>query len=272
MFKKAAVFTDIHFGLKGNSKVHNNDCEEFIDWFIETAKENGCETGIFCGDWHHNRNSLNLTTMDATIRSLEKLGSAFEQFYFFDGNHDLYYKDKRDVNSTAFARYIPGITFVDKITTVEDVTLVPWLVDDEWKKMSKLKSKYVFGHFELPSFYMNAMVQMPDHGELKGDHFQNQKYVFSGHFHKRQKQGAIHYIGNAFPHNYADTWDDDRGMMILDRENDGEPEYINWPDCPKYRTIKLSKLIDDQDKIIKSKMYLRVELDLTISYEEASFV
>ena len=60
MFKKAAVFTDIHLGLKGNSKVHNDDCEEFIDWYIEQAKANGCETGIFCGDWHHNRNSLNL--------------------------------------------------------------------------------------------------------------------------------------------------------------------------------------------------------------------
>ena len=272
MFKKAAVFTDIHFGLKGNSKVHNDDCERFIDWYIATAKENGCETGIFCGDWHHNRNSLNLTTMDSTIRSLEKLGEAFDQFYFFDGNHDLYYKDRRDINSTAFSRYIPGITFVDEITTIEDVTLVPWLVGEEWKKMSKLKSKYVFGHFELPSFYMNAMVQMPDHGELKSEHFANQDYVFSGHFHKRQKQGAIHYIGNAFPHNYADAWDDDRGMMILDRENNKEPEYINWLDCPKYRTTTLSKLLDPDSNIIKPNMYLRVTLDLPISYEEAQFI
>jgi len=272
LFKKAAVFTDIHFGLKGNSKIHNNDCEEFIDWFIETAKDNGCETGIFCGDWHHNRNSLNLTTMDSTIRCMEKLGSAFEQFFFFDGNHDLYYKDKRDINSTAFSRYIPGITFIDEITVIDDVALVPWLVGDEWKKIEKIKAKYMFGHFELPSFYMNAMVQMPDHGELKAQHFKHQDYVFSGHFHKRQKQGAIHYIGNAFPHNYADAWDDERGMMILDRENSKEPEYINWPDCPKYRTVKLSQLLDETDTLIKSKMYLRVTLDLPISYEEASFI
>jgi len=272
LFKKAAVFTDIHFGLKGNSKIHNNDCEEFIDWFIETAKKNGCETGIFCGDWHHNRNSLNLTTMDSTIRCMEKLGSAFEQFFFFDGNHDLYYKDKRDINSTAFSRYIPGITFIDEITVIDDVALVPWLVGDEWKKIEKIKAKYMFGHFELPSFYMNAMVQMPDHGELKAQHFKHQDYVFSGHFHKRQKQGAIHYIGNAFPHNYADAWDDDRGMMILDRENNAEPEYINWPNCPKYRTVKLSQLLDETDTLIKSKMYLRVTLDLPISYEEASFI
>ena len=272
MFKKAAVFTDIHFGLKGNSRVHNDDCEEFIDWFIETANANGCETGIFCGDWHHNRNSLNLTTMDATIRSLEKLGSNFEQFFFFDGNHDLYYKDKRDINSTAFSKFIPGITFVDEVTTVDDVTLVPWLVGDEWKQISKIKSKYMFGHFELPSFYMNALVKMPDHGDLKVEHFKHQEYVFSGHFHKRQKQGSVHYIGNAFPHNYADAWDDERGMMILDRENNKEPEYLDWPNCPKYRTVKLSQLLDNTDTLIKDKMYLRVELDLPISYEESSFI
>ena len=272
MFKKAAVFTDIHFGLKGNSKIHNQDCENFIDWYIDQAKQNDCETGIFCGDWHHNRNSLNLTTMDSTIRCMEKLGQSFEKFYFFDGNHDLYYKDKRDVNSTAFAKHIPGITFIDSIYQEEDVALVPWLVGDEWKKISKINAKYLFGHFELPSFYMNAMVQMPDHGELKAEHFKNQEYVFSGHFHKRQKQGKIHYIGNAFPHNYADAWDDSRGMMILDRENNAEPQYINWPDCPKYRTVKLSQLIDEQSTLIKPNMYLRVNLDLPISYEEASFV
>lgn len=130
----------------------------------------------------------------------------------------------------------------------------------------------MFGHFELPSFYMNAMVQMPDHGELKAEHFENQEYVFSGHFHKRQVQGKIHYIGNAFPHNYADAWDDERGMMILDKENNAEPEYLNWADCPKYRTTTLSKLLDPESNLIKPNMYLRVTLDLPISYEEAQFI
>ena len=35
LFKKVACFTDIHFGLKSNSTTHLNDCEEFVDWFIE---------------------------------------------------------------------------------------------------------------------------------------------------------------------------------------------------------------------------------------------
>ncbi len=270
MFKKVACFTDIHFGLKSNSLVHNQDCEDFVDWFIAEAKKEGCDTGIFLGDWHHNRNSLNMLTLMSSIRSLEKLGKAFDNFYFFPGNHDLYYKDKRDVHSIEWGIHIPGVTIVRDITTIGDTTLVPWLVGEEWKKMEKLKSRYVFGHFELPLFQMNAMITMPDHGELQAHHFKNPEYVFSGHFHKRQAKQNIVYIGNAFPHNYADAWDDDRGMMIL--EHGGNPEYRVWPDAPKFRTVKLSQLIDDSENIIKSKTYLRVGIDIDVSFEEASFI
>ena len=123
LFKKVACFTDIHFGLKSNSITHLRDCEEFVDWFIAKAKEEGCETAIFLGDWSHNRNSLNLITLDTSIRCLEKLGAAFEQFYWFPGNHDLFYKDKRDIHSSAFGRHIPGVTVVEHIMTEGDVTL-----------------------------------------------------------------------------------------------------------------------------------------------------
>ncbi len=270
LFKKVACFTDIHFGLKSNSQTHNQDCEEFVDWFIKQAKFHGCDTGMFLGDWHHNRNSLNITTMDYSLRALEKLGKAFDQFYFFPGNHDLYYKDKRDIHSVEFGKYIPGITIVSKPETINEVTMCPWLVGDEWKSISKKDSRYVFGHFELPQFMMNAMVQMPDHGEIQLDHFNRYELGFSGHFHKRQQKKNMIYIGNAFPHNYADAWDDERGMMVMEW---GEtPMYINWPGCPKFRTLKLSELIDNADKILTNKMHLRVSLDIDISYEEANFI
>jgi DNA repair exonuclease SbcCD nuclease subunit len=117
---------------------------------------------------------------------------------------------------------------------------------------------------------MNAMVQMPDHGELQAEDFNGPDYIFSGHFHKRQTNNKVVYIGNAFPHNFSDAWDDDRGMMFMDWG--GEPQYRAWPDAPKFRTLKLSKLIDEKDTIMKSKMYLKVNLDIDISYEEANFI
>jgi DNA repair exonuclease SbcCD nuclease subunit len=270
LFKKVACFTDIHFGLKSNSQTHNRDCEDFVDWYIAKAKEEGCDTGIFLGDWHHNRNTLNITTMDYSLRALEKLGKAFDQFFFFPGNHDLYYKDKRDIHSVEFGKYIPGVTVVHKPTVIDDVLLCPWLVGDEWRNIGKSKARYVFGHFELPSFFMNAMIQMPDHGEIQLDSFKNFELGFSGHFHKRQQKKNMIYIGNAFPHNYADAWDDDRGMMVM--EWGGQPEYHTWDQQPVFRTVKLSQLIDEAEKLIKPKSHLRVALDIDISYEEASFI
>lgn len=270
LFKKVACFTDIHFGLKSGSRTHNNDCEDFVKWFCQTAKEEGAESCIFLGDWHHNRASTDVSTMNYTVSNLERLSANFERVYFILGNHDLFYKDKREINSVEFMRLFPNVVPIKDPFTVGNVTILPWLVGDEWKDVPKIKSRYVFGHFELPLFYMNAMVQMPDHGQLQSTHFVNQEYVFSGHFHKRQSKGNITYIGNAFPHNYADAGDDDRGMMLL--EWGGKPEYRSWPGQPIYRTYKLSQIIDDPEGLLKEKMHCRVTIDLPISFEEANFI
>ena len=270
LFKKVACFTDIHFGLKSGSRTHNTDCEEFVKWFCDTAKKEGAETCIFLGDWHHNRNTTDVSTMNYTVSNLEKLNNSFERVYLIMGNHDEYYKDKREIHSLEFARLFPNIVLVNETLHDNGVTICPWLVGEEWKEVPKWQNRYVFGHFELPLFMMNAMVQMPDHGQLQGDHFVNQEYVFSGHFHKRQTKRNIVYIGNAFPHNYADAGDDDRGMMLL--EWGGKPEYRTWTDQPTYRTYKLSQIIDTPDKLLKEKMHCRVTIDLPISFEEANFI
>jgi DNA repair exonuclease SbcCD nuclease subunit len=270
LFKKTAVCTDIHWGLKSNSIVHNRDCEQFIDWFIEKAKKEGCETGMFLGDWHNHRASINLQTLQFSLRALEKLSAAFEKFYFIPGNHDLYYRDKRDIHGVEWAEHLPNIQIVNDWFQEDDVVIAPWLVGDDHKRLSKLKGKYLFGHLELPHFKMNAMVEMPDHGEVSIDHFGGFDTVFSGHFHLRQRRKNIQYIGNCFPHNFADAGDEARGMMVL--EWDKEPEFYAWPGQPLYRVVKLSDAIDHAQDIFKPNMHIRIELNIDISYEEANFI
>jgi DNA repair exonuclease SbcCD nuclease subunit len=270
LFKRAAIFTDIHFGLKNNGITHLQDCESFVDWFIDLAKSKNCETGMFLGDWHHHRASINLQTLNFSLRSLEKLSAAFDQFYFLPGNHDLYYRDKRDIHGAEWAKHLPNIHVVNDWFTDGDVTIVPWLVGDDHKRIQKINSKYVFGHFELPHFKMNAMVEMPDTGEVNADDFKGVERVFSGHFHLRQERGNITYIGNAFPHNFSDAGDEQRGATILDW--DGGIEFYAWDQQPTYRVIDLSALIDHADQILKPNMHVRVNLDINISYEEANFI
>ena len=43
---------------------------------------------------------------------------------------------------------------------------MPWLINNEWRKVVTKKAKYMFGHFEIPGFKMNAKVEMPDHGGI----------------------------------------------------------------------------------------------------------
>ena len=270
LFKKAAVFTDLHLGNKSNSQVHNQDCERYMDWFINLAKSNNCDIVLFLGDFHHNRNSINIATMDYSLRLLDKLDTMGMRVMFIPGNHDLYHKDKRTLSSVKYIEKFKNIELINEQYTEGDVTFVPWLIGEEYKSMKKIRSKYVMGHFELPHFKMNAMVEMPDHGELKADDFGGIDLVFTGHFHKRQQKGNVHYIGNAFPHNFADAWDDERGAMILEWGKD--PVYHNWTEGPKYKTLDLAQLIDNADTLLDDKTYARVNLDISISYEEANFI
>jgi DNA repair exonuclease SbcCD nuclease subunit len=270
LFKRAAVCTDIHFGLKSNSQTHNDDCLNFIKWFTSKAKEEGCETAFFLGDWHNNRASINIVTLNYSLRALEHLNDNFDAVYFIPGNHDLYYRDKRDVQSVEWARHLPNVHICNDWYNSGDVVIAPWLVGEDHKRIPKLTAKYMFGHFELPHFYMNAMVQMPDHGDVKREDFHGIEHVFTGHFHKRQTHKNITYIGNCFPHNYADNHDDERGMMIL--EWGAEPQYHAWPNQPRYRVYQLSDVLQNTDALLNPGMHVRVNLDVDISYEEATFI
>lgn len=273
LFKRAAVFTDIHFGKKNNDRQHNADCEAFVNWFIEQAKEREVDTIIFTGDWHDNRHSIHVSTLNYSLSNMERLASSFPNFYFIPGNHDLYYKEKREISSVAIGRNLDSITIINDFLHTGNVTFCPWLIGDDWKKVEKYaaKSEYMFGHFELPHFMLNSMVEMPDHGALNVDHFnQVGQWAFSGHFHKRQAKGKVCYLGNPFPHNFTDAWDDDRGMMILDWGK--EPEFVAWPGAPKYRALKISELLESPEEFLDERTYARVTSDIKLSHEELQFI
>lgn len=270
LFRKAAVFTDIHFGLKSNSVLHNEDCLAFVKWATARARAEGCETAMFLGDWHNNRASINILTLGYSLKALEHLNDSFERVFFIPGNHDLYYRDKRDVQSVEWARHLPNITICNDWFSDGDVVIAPWLCGDDHKRIPKLTGKYMFGHFELPGYLMNAMVAMPEHGDVRREHFGGFDHVFTGHFHKRQTQKNITYIGNCFPHNYADAGDDDRGLTIL--EWGKAPEYYAWDQQPRYRVFNLSDVLKNTEAMLQPNMHVRVNLDIDISYEEATFI
>ena len=269
LFQKMMFFTDSHFGRGGNNTISNQDNLDFIDWAIDRTLSWGGKdtTVIFGGDWFDNRNSIHLSTMHYSLKGLDKLSKSFNNIFWLRGNHDELFRDKREITSIEFLKYLPNIRVINEPTTIDDITFLSWLFQNEYKSIKGLKSRYVFGHLEMPGFKMNAAVIMPDSPHLlKHDQFLNQEYVFCGHYHIRQIAGNVIYTGNIMPFNFSDVDDTNRGIMLL--KYGGEPIFEAWPEQPLFTTAKLSDLLDKPNTILKPKMTIKALVDVPLAYEE----
>lgn len=274
MFKKMLWASDIHFGERNNEKLHNEDCSSFIDWMSYKAKEENVDCIIFGGDWFHHRHQIHVGTLNYSKKNLKKLNDIGIPVYFLLGNHDLYYKERRDVSSVEASSDFDNIHIIDKITRYGDVLLIPWVLNSEIDTVrEELKNcTYCFGHFELPHFLMNSLVTVPEKEKsLRYEDFSLVKeWAFSGHFHIRQSKGKVFYTGNTFPMCFSDTWDDDRGIMIL--EWGEQPVFEKFPNAPKYRNINLSELLEDPKKYVDDLTYIKITPDIELSYEDQAIL
>jgi DNA repair exonuclease SbcCD nuclease subunit len=266
---KIAMFTDIHFGKKNNSIQHNQDCLDFVHWFCANVKKEGNITHVmFLGDWFENRNAVNVLTLNFAQDACQALDDLGLPVYIIIGNHDLYHRENRKIFSTKVFEQFKNIHLVSEPTVVDYKFLVsPYLFKNEYPELAKYNHlSYWMGHFEFRNFVITGSDRRMEHGP---DHtqFTGPKFIFSGHFHKRQANDNVVYIGNTFPMDYGDQGDDERGMCLLDTAND-KVEFINWDECPKYRKVRLSNVLDGEIDF-PEKCRVRCLVDVDIAYTDA---
>lgn len=242
------MFGDIHWGLRNDSEAHNHDCLDFIEWFCEQTTAHNCDTIIFLGDWQHNRVRTENRTSHYSRIGIELLDGMGLPVYWILGNHDIYLKNSRDIHSAHYLNRYKNIFLVDTLLQIGDVIFSPWLVGDEHEMLKTMSAKYLFGHFELPFFLMNQVIEKVYDGNGPHiDDFANYDAVYSGHFHKRQLRlnkhnVPIRYIGNCFGHDFNDVNDFERGMAILEW-GETQPEYLSWPNAPTFHRHDLSEFM-----------------------------
>lgn len=261
------MLTDIHFGKRSNSAAHNEDNLDFIDFFCAEVKKDTDITHImFLGDWYENRNAVNISTLNYSHEALKRLNVLGLDILFMVGNHDLYQRHNRDIHSSVGFDAYEHVTLIEHPAVLDDTFLLcPYIFASEYGSLlPHTHLKYFAGHFEFKSFVMSGHTvneHGPDHKNFKGP-----TYIFSGHFHKRQVQDNIIYIGNVFPTDYGDAGDSDRGMCVLDTRDD-TVTFIDWDDAPTFLRTSLTEILAG-DFMAPAKCRVKCLLDVDLTYSE----
>lgn len=269
MYNNVAMMTDIHFGRQNNSETHNQDCINYIKWFCDQVKKNNIDCIFFLGDWHENRSAINGMTLHYSEMGASLLNDLNLPIYFVVGNHDLYFRNTRDIYTTIIFNKFKNFTIVDNPIVLEDnkCVIAPFLFENEYESFFKKYNAYdVFaGHFEFAGFVLTGEHTIKEHGPNPED-YKKPKKIFSGHFHRRQSKNNIHYIGNTFPMDFSDANDENRGMAIYNFKSD-DIKYINWDECPKYVKLTLTDILDKNQNITYNSR-VKVIVDTTLSLSE----
>lgn len=262
------MFTDIHWGARANSDQHLQDCLDFVDWFCELAIKENATHLAFLGDWFESRNAINVRTLIASQEGARRLNALGLTVYFLVGNHDLYHRSDRSIFSTDPFHDLKNFVIVDQpMQLTPEIFATPFLFKEEYPTLADQinSNKYVLGHFEFRNFVVSGSDRRLDHGPDAGQ-FTGPKYLLSGHFHMRQLNKNVIYIGNAFPTTYGDAGDADRGAALLTTD-DENLVFFNYENAPLfYKTRLTSVLAGDVD--FKPRSRVRCLLDADIAYTD----
>jgi DNA repair exonuclease SbcCD nuclease subunit len=273
---KIAIFSDLHLGIHNNSHKWHDIALDWISWFKEELKKENIKDIIFCGDWHHNRSEISVQTLHISSIILDELNDF--NIIALNGNHDIYFKYRIDVNSMSIYKGWKNIHIIDELTSIDKfgkiITFCPWNAPVN----NIPKSDILFGHFELESFKMNTCFTCIEGIKIK-DLINKANLVISGHFHRRQEkqldETKFLYIGNPFQMEFGDI-DDDKGFYILDIET-SKYTFIKNTLSPQYKKIPLSELVAHKniDETIKCQFhnnFVKLLIDRNVSHEHLNII
>jgi len=239
---KVAVISDLHIGVHQDSPVWHDIILNYFKWFKEQLINKNIQDIVICGDINNNRNEI-------SVNSLHVIYQVFNMLKEFNikiiiGNHDLFYKNKNDINSLNLLKGWNNISIIDEYSIIDykdkKISFCPWLTNVDQIQPSDI----LFGHCEINGFHMNH-IKICTFGAQTEDYLKQSKLIISGHFHIRDernyKDGTIIYTGSPYELDWG-AINNTKGIYIVDL-NDSTYEFIENNISPKHKQIKLSELI-----------------------------
>jgi DNA repair exonuclease SbcCD nuclease subunit len=234
---KIAIITDMHLGVRGDSKVFLDHQEKFFsEIFFPYLDKHDIKIVLDLGDTFDRRKYVNYVTLARAKKMFfDQLSNRNIEYHAIVGNHSVYYTNTNEVNSMnlLLQEYSNFNIYQDNPIELTfgstSVIMVPWLTKDNMEtSLTAIKNSTAnicMGHFAIQGFEM-LKGAINDHG-LQKDVFTHFEQVYSGHFHHPSEYGNIKYLGAPYEMTWSD-YEGRRGFRILDTET-RELEWILNP-------------------------------------------
>jgi DNA repair exonuclease SbcCD nuclease subunit len=220
---KIAIVTDTHFGFKNDSPIFLEAYLSFFEQqFFPYLLKNNIRHVIHMGDVLDRRKFVNFNTLRAVRKRFSEWFTKHGvSVHCVIGNHDCYWKNTNEVNSTV---EIFGNHFHKIYENPEDVYLdglvcgfVPWISKENSEQVKKYlensNADVLFGHFEITGYEVVRGVR--HEGGLDPSVLSRFNQIYSGHFHCKQENGNIHYLGTPYEMFYSEA-NETKGFHVLD--------------------------------------------------------
>lgn len=153
-------------------------------------------------------------------------------YWYVLGNHDQYKPKDSKYHALQVFESLQSFRLFDKTENIcGDITVVPYV--QEFKDFPTDTCPIVITH----NTFIGA-----DYGFKREDcgidaDKVSANIIISGHIHKRQTFGKVHYPGTPFAHNATDV-DQVKGLLLFDTET-YEQQFIESP-FPKFRSVEFT--------------------------------
>lgn len=263
---KIPLISDSHFGIKNDSSTVRNYSMSFINQFFKYIDDNNIKEIIHLGDFLDRRRFVNYETLNFVRKHfIEQLKLRGIKMHLILGNHDCYFKNTNDLNSPKelMSNY-DNVVIYDKPCEVEinqtKYAFIPWLTEetfDDFKfLLQNTTAKYAMGHLEIQGFQVLRGIKSEKGLPLSC--LTQFEYVFSGHYHVKQDNGHVYYLGTPYDMTFADI-DEKKGFHVFDDTTKQLEFYENKNKLFHKFVYDDSGIIDDTQDFTKySNCYVKI--------------
>ena len=254
---KALVFSDLHIHKHKDRIDRLQDCLDVLNWVFDTALEKGCENIFFLGDLFHERAKIDVLNYLKTFECIFKRMTDDCQninFYVLVGNHDMYHKERWDVNSVKPLSAIPGVHIIQSpVTTNIGGRQIDWLphTENPVAELEKLKEDsgkagdILFAHLAVHGAMLNTLYGTRSDVIVEHDNemvpvdvnsFDDWDMTLLGHYHGAQHlNDKVEYVGSPLQLGFGEAFQS-KHVIVLDLKT-LKKEYIENTFSPKHLIV-----------------------------------